>query len=138
MERRDRVMVLVCYHRTRSHGFRRCFIYVANDYEPPILEFSPRTRRRTTHVQDIIRRNRSLQTVTHKNPARNEESMVYGIIGQLLGRDLQPPSSLSNKAWTSRTAPFLSFRAWSHSPSAVIASKRSNDCKRSSPRRICS
>ena len=49
-----------------------------------------------------------------------------------------PPSSLSKRPCTSRTAPFRSFLASSHSPSAVMASKRNRLCNSSSPSRICS
>ncbi len=59
-------MVPVCYHRTRSHGFRHCFIYVANDYEPLILEFS-------SHQEENDARPSERRSHNHgENPARNE------------------------------------------------------------------
>ena len=50
----------------------------------------------------------------------------------------QAPSTLSSNPCTSFTALFLSRRASSHSPSALIASRRSRLCSRSSPSRTCS
>lgn len=48
------------------------------------------------------------------------------------------PSSVSSKPCTSLTAPLRSRRASSHSPSAVIASRRRRLWSSNSPRRTCS